>query len=287
MQNFKIKPTWLNKKINLSQIKQTKTLLKKYNLHTVCEEALCPNISECFNQNTATFLILGDICTRKCYFCNIKKGNPTPPNHNEPKNIALAVKELQLKHVVITSPTRDDLKDGGSIQYVITIKKIRELLSHTTIEALIPDFLGNTQNIKNVVNAKPDIIGHNLETIPRVYEIRKGADYNRSLKVLKTIKEIDPKIKTKSGIMLGFGEQEREVVKVFKDLINVGCKYLSIGQYLAPSKNHFPVIEFIHPNLFKLYEDKAYNLGFKHVESAPYVRSSYHAQKYISSIVKT
>lgn len=275
------KPSWLNKKINLGQLKELNRLFKDLKLNTVCSEASCPNISECFAKKTATFLILGDICTRNCQFCGVKKGLPKEINPAEPKNIASAVKELGLKHVVITSVTRDDLSDGGAEVFVDTIREIRKI-SAVKIELLIPDFQLNKQSLKKIVDAKPEIIGHNLETVPGLYNrVREKADYRRSLELLRIIKILDETIHTKSGIMLGLGENEDEVVGVLKDLRKVGCKFLSVGQYLAPSKNHFPIVEYISPEKFDHYKKLAQELGFKYVASGPYVRSSYTAHKYL------
>ncbi|NQT94952.1 MAG: lipoyl synthase [Candidatus Omnitrophica bacterium] len=277
------KPKWLNKRINLSDCSNTKSLLRSLNLHTVCEEAACPNISECFHKGTATFMILGSNCTRSCKFCNIKNGQPSLVDKDEPVHIADAVKKLGLKHVVITSVTRDDLEDGGAEQFARTISNIRSRVESIAIEVLIPDFKGNREAIKKIAEQGPDIINHNLETVPRLYPaIRPEADYKRSLEVLKTAKEsAGPKAYTKSGIMLGFGETEKEILQVFADLRGIGCDFLSIGQYLAPSREHYPVKEYITPNKFQYYKREAEEMGFKFVASAPYVRSSYLAEEYI------
>lgn len=274
------KPEWLQKKINPAAHAEMDRLLDDHRLHTVCREAICPNISECFRNRQATFLILGKSCTRLCSFCNVTKETPLPADPQEPARVAQAVVRLGLSHVVITSPTRDDLPDGGSTLYAATVAAIREASPDTRIELLIPDFMGNRASIATVVNAGPDIIGHNVETAPRLYHIRCGADYLRSLAVLETVRELDPKLKTKSGIMVGLGETEEEVLAVFADLKKAGCVYLSVGQYLAPSKRHFPVQEFIRPEIFDFFREEALALGFEHVESGPYVRSSYHAEQY-------
>jgi lipoic acid synthetase len=274
------KPEWLQKKINPAAHREMEKLLGDHRLHTVCQEATCPNISECFRNRQATFLILGKICTRLCSFCNVTKEAPLPVDPDEPARIAAATVRLGLTHLVITSPTRDDLSDGGAAIYAATVTAIRESSPDTRIELLIPDFLGNRESIATVVDAKPDIIGHNVETVARLYHIRSGADYHRSLAVLETVREIDPALKTKSGIMVGLGETEEEVLEVFTDLRRAGCIYLSVGQYLAPSKRHYPVWEFINPEHFESYREKAIALGFAHVESGPYVRSSYHAEQY-------
>jgi lipoic acid synthetase len=274
------KPEWLQKKINPAAHAEMERLLGDHRLHTVCQEAICPNISECFRNRQATFLILGKSCTRLCSFCNVTKETPLPADPQEPARVAQAVVRLGLSHVVITSPTRDDLPDGGSALYAATVAAIREASPDTRIELLIPDFLGDRASIATVVKARPDIIGHNLETAPRLYHIRCGADYRRSLTVLETARELAPGLKTKSGIMVGLGETEAEVLAVFADLRRAECAYLSVGQYLAPSKRHYPVQEFISPERFDFFRDEALGLGFEHVESGPYVRSSYHAEQY-------
>jgi lipoyl synthase len=274
------KPQWLQKKINPAAHAEMDRLLGDHSLNTVCREAVCPNITECFRNRQATFLILGRNCTRLCSFCNVTKEKPLPADPDEPARIARAVSRLGLSHVVITSPTRDDLPDGGALLYGATVAAIRGESPETRIELLIPDFLGNRHSIATVVAAGPDIIGHNVETVPRLYHIRSGADYHRSLAVLETVRALDPALKTKSGIMVGLGETEEEVLAVFADLRRTGCAYLSVGQYLAPSRRHFPVQEFMTPERFDLYREKAIAIGFEHVESGPYVRSSYHAEQY-------
>lgn len=274
------KPEWLQKKINPAAHAEMDKLLGDHRLHTVCREAVCPNITECFGNRQATFLILGKSCTRLCSFCNVTKEAPLPADPDEPCRVAQAVVRLGLSHVVITSPTRDDLPDGGAAHYGATVSAIRVASSETRIELLIPDFLGVRESIATVVDARPDIIGHNVETVPRLYHIRSGADYQRSLAVLESVRELDVRLMTKSGIMVGLGETEEEVLEVFADLQRAGCSYLSVGQYLAPSRKHFPVQEFIRPERFDFYREKALALGFKHVESGPYVRSSYHADQY-------
>ncbi len=276
------KPAWLNKKIDLKVCRALKLLLKDLNLHTICEEAHCPNISECFSKKRATFLILGDICTRNCLFCGVKKGRPKPVDSEEPERVAEAVYRLSLRHVVITSVTRDDLPDGGAEHFAKTIFSIREKMKNIIIEVLIPDFKGNKRAIKKVIEAKPDIIGHNLETVPRLYSyVRSMANYSRSLEVLKNIKTLTKGIYAKSALMLGLGEREEEVLEVFKALRGVNCDFLSIGQYLPPSLKAFPVKEYIHPNKFNYYKKRALALGFLYVASGPYVRSSYQAEEYL------
>ena len=279
----KIKPSWLDKKISLKDCSQMKNLLRSLALNTVCEEAACSNISECFVKGVATFMILGNNCTRGCKFCNVKKGKPSFLDVSEPDRVGEAVKRLQLSHVVVTSVTRDDLEDGGAGHFVNTIKSVRRKSSGTTIEVLIPDFKADVSAISEVVNAAPDIINHNVETVPRLYpEIRPEADYKRSLEVLRIAKDIAKgEIYTKSGIMLGLGETKEEVLEVLHDLRGVGCELLSIGQYLAPSKSHYPVKDYIEPKLFRHYKEKAEEFGFWFAASAPYVRSSYQANEYI------
>jgi len=278
--NITRKPEWLQKKINPAAHAEMERLLGDHRLHTVCREAMCPNISECFRQKQATFLILGRACTRLCSFCNVAKETPLPADPGEPARVAQAVARLGLAHVVVTSPTRDDLPDGGAGHYGATVAAIRQASPGTRIELLIPDFRGERESIASVVTARPDILGHNVETVPRLYHIRSGADYRRSIAVLETVRELDPDLRTKSGIMVGLGEREEEVLAVFADLKRAGCAYLSVGQYLAPGRKHYPVQEFIRPERFEFYRERALALGFAHVESGPYVRSSYHAEQY-------
>ncbi|MCF7869661.1 MAG: lipoyl synthase [Candidatus Omnitrophica bacterium] len=269
------------KKIKLKDLDKVKSLISGLKLHTICTESLCPNISECFSKKQATFLILGDTCTRGCKFCNVKKGKPKEPDQDEPSRVKEAVSRLGLKHVVITSPTRDDLADGGADYFYQTIHKVKELPSVETIEVLIPDFKAHTFSIKKVIFAKPDIIGHNLETVSRLYRVRKGADYQRSLQVLKKIKEVNPEIKTKSALILGLGEKKEEVMQVMQDLRGVNCDFLALGQCLAPRLSNYPVKKIVKDEEFRYYKKKAYSLGFLHVEAGTYVRSSYQADKYL------
>ena len=278
------KPDWLQKRINPSAHADMERMLGDLKLHTVCQEASCPNISECFRQRQATFLILGRICTRLCSFCNVAKEEPLPLDREEPARVAEAVARLDLSHVVVTSPTRDDLPDGGAGLYAATVAAIRTAAPRTQIELLVPDFKGNPGPLRTVVEAAPDIVGHNLETVPRLYHIRSGADYRRSLAVLETLRTFAPALKTKSGVMVGLGETDEELFSLFADLRQSGCTYLSVGQYLAPSRRHFPVQDFIEPGRFELYREKALALGFAHVESGPYVRSSYHAGEYEKTV---
>lgn len=261
---------------------ETKGLLRGLKLETVCEQALCPNIGECFDRHQATFLILGRQCTRSCAFCNIEKGAPASPDASEPERIALAAEAMQLRHVVVTSVTRDDLDDGGAGMFARTVRAVRSRTPGAKIEVLIPDFRLSMGSLSCIVSAAPDIIAHNVETVPSLYPlVRRDSDYQRSLGVLKALKALAPGIKTKSGIMLGLGEKEEEVLCVFSGLRAAGCDFLSIGQYLAPSAKHYPVVEYIHPDLFKSYRQKALSMGFGHVASSPYVRSSYLAEEYL------
>lgn len=277
------KPIWLRKKLSNTAQKDMEQLLKDGGLHTICQEAKCPNISECFSKKNATFLILGDTCTRRCTYCNVKTGKPDGVNEDEINQVTIAVQKLGLKFVVITSPARDDLEDGGALQFYKVTKNILENTSDTQVELLIPDFKGNVESIQKVVDSGAVIIGHNVETVPRLYRIRRNATYERSLEVLRKIKELGGNaVKTKSALMVGLGETEEEMVQVFKDLIAVGCKFLSIGQYLAPSGDYEKVIEFVKPEQFDRYKTLALELGFEFVHSTPYARSSYLAHEYLS-----
>lgn len=275
------KPDWL--KIRLQgngALNEVNEMLKELSLHTVCEEANCPNLMECFSKKTATFLILGNICTRNCTFCNVAKGTPLSVlDEAEPANVVAAVAKLNLKHVVITSVTRDDLPDGGATQYALIIEKIRDLDNKIISEVLIPDFQGDLNALSIVVQAQPRIINHNVETVPRLYsEVRPMAVYQRSLDLLRNVKTLDENMLSKSGIMVGLGETSAEVEQVMRDLRSVGCDILTIGQYLAPSKSHHPVVEYIHPDIFAKYKEFGLSLGFRFVASSPLVRSSYHAE---------
>lgn len=261
-----------------------KEAMRILRVETVCEQALCPNIGECFARNEAAFLILGRNCTRMCSFCNIDKSKPGAPDLDEPGRVARAVKQLCLKHVVITSVTRDDLADGGAGIFADTVLRIREKSPQAGIETLIPDFQLSLSALKILAKSKPDIIAHNLETVPSLYkQVRQGADYGRSLSLLRMIKKMSSGSKIKSGLMLGLGEKEEEVFFVMEDLRSVGCDFLSIGQYLAPSKRHYPVKDYISPKQFDYYKEKGRQLGFLHIESGPYVRSSYRADSYLKS----
>ncbi len=274
------KPYWLHKKLNFTQKKDVEQKLKSIGIHTVCQEAMCPNISECFSKRNATFMILGDTCTRKCTFCNVNKGKPNELDLEEPQKVADAVKALGLRHVVITSVTRDDLSDGGASVFKECVRVIKEMDETITVELLIPDLKNDEQALKTVANCGAEIIGHNIETVPRLYEVRKGAHYERSLEVLKTLKVLNPEIKTKSALMLGLGEREDELKDVLQDLLDVDCTLLTMGQYLRPSKEHTKVVEYIEPKRFEEYGEMAKEMGFEFVKSSPYTRSSYMAHEY-------
>lgn len=278
-------PPWFRQEIpNKETIQNMKRLMRAADLHTVCEAAHCPNMGECFKAGTATFMILGDVCTRECGFCAVENGVPLGINDKEPMEVAKAVRSLNLKYVVITSVTRDDLKDGGARHFAETVSAIGGLMPDTKIELLIPDLQNNMSSIENIVLSKPFVVGHNIETVRRIFSlIRPQADYERSLSVLKNIKVIDGSILTKSGFMVGLGESKDEIISLMNDLRDTRCDILTIGQYLAPSKGkrHFKVERFVEPGEFKEFEDLARDIGFKHVMSGPLVRSSYRAEMII------
>lgn len=277
------KPYWLNKKINFSSCRKTKRILRGLSLHSVCEESSCPNISECFCQGVATFMILGSICTRACTFCGTNKGRPLAVDVNEPKRVGEAVKVLGLKYVVITSPTRDDLDCGGAEFFYQTVEELTGISPEIKVEILIPDFKGSRNLVEKVAGSKVEVIAHNLETPVSLYaEVRKGADYQRSLDVLRFVKEKNKKIITKSGLILGLGEKDSEVIQTLTDLRKVGCDLLTLGQYLPPSLKHYPLKEYVHPDKFNYFKQYAQNLGFRGVKSAPYVRSSYLAHTFFN-----
>jgi len=280
------RPEWLKVKISWDEnYRRVKSLLARFNLHTVCQEANCPNISHCFEQGTATFLILGDVCTRGCKFCDVKRGVPLSVDGDEPKRLAEATEKLKLQYVVITSVTRDDLPDGGATIFARTIREIKRSIPDCKVEVLIPDFAGSFESLKMVLEAKPDVLNHNLETVKRLYpKVRDGADYQRSLNLLLNVKRIDKSIIAKSGIMLGLGESWDEIVSLMNDLKNAGCELLTIGQYLSPSEAHLPVAKFYHPDKFAELKIIGERMGFAHVESGPLVRSSYHAKEQIKYI---
>lgn len=281
------KPQWLKRKLPSSpNYAKVINLLEEQGLHTVCQEAKCPNQWECFSQKTATFLIMGPRCTRNCRFCAIEHGPREKPDPNEANKVARAAKILGLRYVVITSVTRDDLPDGGANYYAEVIRKIRNHLNETLIEVLIPDFQGNIKALETVIEAKPNVLNHNLETIARLYPlVRPGAEYQRSLSILKQSREFNKDIPTKSGLMLGLGESEAEINKTLQDLITVGTKILTLGQYLQPSPKHLPVKRFIKPEEFRLWKEKALSMGFVEVASGPLVRSSYKAHALYLSVL--
>ena len=275
------KPPWLKRPIpSGATYQQIQKLLKRSQLHTVCQEARCPNLGECFSHGTATFLILGDRCTRNCGFCAVAHGPLGPPAPEEPASVAEAVKGMGLRHVVITSVTRDDLSDGGARHFAETIRAIQEKTPDTKVEVLIPDFQGSFSALKTVIDARPHVLNHNIETVPRLYpSVRPGAIYERALQLLMRVKDLDPSIPTKSGLMLGLGETPEEVHQTLLDLLHVGCSILTLGQYLQPSREHLPVERFIPPEEFDRWRERALRMGFLEVASGPFVRSSYHAQE--------
>ena len=272
-------PDWIRTR-NRTASHNTKHLLRRHKLSTVCEEARCPNRGECFARPTATFMILGASCTRNCGFCSVKSFSPEKVDENEPENVADAAAEMQLKYIVITSVTRDDLEDGGSGQFAKTISAARKRLPHVKIEVLTPDFQGNMNSLRVVLDAKPDVFNHNVETVPRLYPVvRPSADYERSLFVLEQSKKIAPDIFTKSGFMLGLGETHDEVITTLKDLRKVACDFVTIGQYLRPTKKNLPVVEYVFPAVFEDLKMKALDMGFKYAASGPLVRSSMNAEE--------
>jgi len=275
------RPEWLKVRAPGGEdFARLKGMMRSKALHTVCEEARCPNISECWNAGTATFMIHGDTCTRSCGFCAVKTGRPLPVDYDEPRRVAEAVAAMDLRHAVITSVNRDELKDGGSEIWAETIRLVREAAPKTTIEVLIPDFKGNMANLQRVIDARPDILNHNTETVPRLYKrVRPQGRFPWTLEVLKESKRQG--LRTKTGIMLGLGEVPDDVVQTMKDLRTVDVDILTLGQYLQPTKNHLPVDRFVHPDEFKQYEVLGLEMGFDVVESGPLVRSSYHAERHV------
>lgn len=278
------RPDWLKVRLPIGEnYSDVKNLMRRQKLNTVCEEAKCPNISECWNHRTATFMILGDTCTRSCGFCNIKVGIPNELDIEEPKRVVESVVELNLRHVVITSVNRDELKDGGSTIFKECVRLIREQKPDCTVEILIPDFKGDEEAFKIIMQKPPDILNHNMETVSRLYHaVRPQAKYERSLELIRWFKSKG--LKTKSGIMVGIGEKPEEVIDLMKDLVAHGCDILTIGQYLQPTKEHLPVDRFVTPDEFKMYKEEGLKIGFKIVESSPLVRSSYHADEHARAI---
>jgi lipoic acid synthetase len=275
------KPQWLRAKASVGDnFHNLKRLARGLGLHTVCESAQCPNIGECWNHKTATFMLLGDVCTRRCGFCAVPKGCPEPIDWDEPRRVAEAVATLGLKHAVVTSVNRDDDNIGSARIFAETVREIRELTPDCRIEVLIPDFQGLEESLRIVLDAKPDVLNHNTETVPRLYRaVRSGARYERSLALLKNAKEFSPGMVTKSGVMVGLGESTAELIEVFRDLGTRGVDILTVGQYLRPSKDHLPVARFYEPKEFVYLRNEALRFGFRHVESGPMVRSSYHAHE--------
>ncbi|GIV41114.1 MAG: lipoyl synthase [Vicingaceae bacterium] len=278
---IKKKPEWLRVKLPVGEnYKKVRNIVDEYKLHTICQSGNCPNMGECWGAGTATFMILGNICTRSCGFCAVATGRPLPPDPDEPMRVAMSVKLMGVKHCVITSVDRDDLKDGGSIIWAETVKAVRKVSPGTTMETLIPDFKGVRENIQRIIDVAPEIVSHNMETVKRLTrQVRVQAKYERSLEVLRILKEGG--MRTKSGIMLGLGETEDEVIETMQDLRNAGVDILTLGQYLQPTPKHLPVAEFIKPEKFKEYKQIGLEMGFKFVESGPLVRSSYHAEKHL------
>ena len=277
------KPDWIRVKAGspTTRFYEIKDILRKNNLVTVCEEASCPNIGECFGKGTATFMIMGDKCTRRCPFCDVGHGRPDPLDVNEPANLARTIADLKLGYVVITSVDRDDLRDGGAGHFVDCIRETRALSPKTQIEVLVPDFRGRDDRALEILKAAPpDVMNHNLETVPRLYkEVRPGSDYQFSLQLLKKFKALFPDVPTKSGLMVGLGETDEEILQVMREMREHNIEMLTLGQYLAPSSSHLPVKRYVHPDTFKMFEEKAYEMGFKHAAVGAMVRSSYHADQ--------
>ena len=277
------KPSWIRVKAgnDAGRFGDIKTMLRAQKLHTVCEEAACPNIGECFSRGTATFMILGDICTRRCPFCDVGHGKPLPPDANEPANLAESVANLKLRYVVITSVDRDDLRDGGAQHFVDVISAVREKSPTTSIETLVPDFRGRMELAIEVLGKSlPDVLNHNLETVPRLYkQARPGADYEHSLAFMKQFKARYPQVPTKSGLMVGIGETDEEILEVMRDMREYDIDMITIGQYLQPTDGHLPVLRYVSPQMFKTFETEALDMGFKHAAVGAMVRSSYHADE--------
>ena len=277
------KPEWIRVKAGspTTRFYEIKDILRKNKLVTVCEEASCPNIGECFGKGTATFMIMGDKCTRRCPFCDVGHGRPDPLDVNEPANLARTIADLKLSYVVITSVDRDDLRDGGAGHFVDCIRETRALSPKTQIEVLVPDFRGRDDRALEILKAAPpDVMNHNLETVPRLYkEVRPGSDYQFSLQLLKKFKALFPHVPTKSGLMVGLGETDEEILQVMREMREHNIEMLTLGQYLAPSTSHLPVKRYVHPDTFKMFEEKAYEMGFKHAAVGAMVRSSYHADQ--------
>jgi len=273
-------PPWIReKKLNLTSLHEVKSLLREKSLHSVCESLACPNRTECFSRGTATFMILGDVCTRSCGFCNVTTGRPyAAPSPDEPRHVAETARRMGLRHVVVTSVTRDDLRDGGAQQFAETITALREVVPNAEVEVLTPDFRGNADAIRTVAAARPDYFNHNVETVPRLYDfVRPGSRFERSLGVLAEVKSFDSAIATKSGLMVGLGERREEVIDVLARLRDAGCEIVTIGQYLQPKREKLDVVEYVHPTVFDDYRAAGEEMGFRAVFSGPFVRSSYMA----------
>jgi len=275
------KPKWLRVKLPTGETyRKVREIVSEHKLHTICESGHCPNMGECWGEGTATFMILGNICTRSCGFCSVSTGRPEPVDEFEPSKVAQSVKLMNVKHAVVTSVDRDELKDGGSEIWASTVRAIRQQSPGTTLETLIPDFAGKWENLQRIIDVAPEVVSHNLETVRRLTKgVRIQAKYDRSLEVLERLGKAG--LRTKSGLMLGLGETKEEVIEAMDDLRNVGVNVLTMGQYLQPTPNHLPVEEFIHPDLFDEYKEIALAKGFMYVESSPLVRSSYHAEKHV------
>lgn len=275
------KPNWLRVKLPTGEgYRHVRGLVDTHKLHTICESGNCPNMGECWGAGTATFMILGNICTRSCGFCAVATGKPLPPDWDEPQRVAEAIYLMKVKHAVITSVDRDELKDGGSIIWANTIKAVRQLNPETTLETLIPDFRGQWENLQNVIDVAPEVVSHNIETVERLTkQVRIQAKYHRSMEVLRRLK--DGGMRTKSGIMLGLGETKEEVLQTMQDLADNGLDVLTIGQYLQPTPKHLPVVRFVHPDEFAEYREAGYKMGLDFVESGPLVRSSYHSERHL------
>lgn len=278
---YKKKPSWLRVKLPIGQnYRRVRELVDKHKLHTICESGNCPNMGECWGAGTATFMILGNVCTRSCSFCAVATGRPPVLDEDEPRRVAEAVRLMGVKHCVITSVNRDELKDGGSTIWAATIRAVREESPTTTMETLIPDFRAKWDNLYRVLEAKPEVVSHNMETVSRLYRlVRPQAKYKRSLAQIKRTKEVG--LRTKSGFMLGLGEKKEEVYQILDDLVENGCDIVTIGQYLQPTRHHLDVAEFVHPDVFAHYKEVGLAKGLKYVESGPLVRSSYHAERHL------
>lgn len=277
------KPDWLRVKLPIGEsYKHVRGLVDTHKLHTICESGNCPNMGECWGAGTATFMILGNTCTRSCGFCAVATGRPDPIDWDEPQRVAEAIHLMKVKHAVITSVDRDEIKDGGSIIWANTIKAVRALNPETTLETLIPDFKGEQENIQRLIDVAPEVISHNIETTERLTrKVRIQAKYRRSMEVIRFLKKGN--MRTKSGIMLGLGEEKHEVIQTLQDLYDNGCDVVTIGQYLQPTAKHLPVVRFVHPDEFAEYQEIGYSIGLDHVESGPLVRSSYHSEKHLFS----